>query len=228
MSSGAAAYAEKRLAANRANSQHSTGPRTDEGKLRSAMNALKHGLTAISPILPTEDRAAYDRHIQEFIDEYKPTTCTEKQLALDLAETAWRINRIPAIEAGILALEAEPGSINTDVPDLETSLAVTEALRRQERTLNAISTHGHRLHRQFHKTLEQLRNIQADRRREELHDLRRAAAVFHVQKKQGLPYDPAQDGFVFSTEQLQAFLDRSMRHEKATNAESWFISSRAR
>ena len=32
--------------ANRANARHSTGPRTESGKQRSSLNALRHGLSA--------------------------------------------------------------------------------------------------------------------------------------------------------------------------------------
>ena len=39
---------EAKLAANRANSKNSTGPKTAQGKSRSATNALKHGLLAES------------------------------------------------------------------------------------------------------------------------------------------------------------------------------------
>jgi hypothetical protein len=36
---------ETRAEINRANSQHSTGPKTPEGKKRISLNALRHGLT---------------------------------------------------------------------------------------------------------------------------------------------------------------------------------------
>ena len=41
--------------ANQENAQHSTGPRTAEGKQRSSQNALKHGLCALDPLIPGED-----------------------------------------------------------------------------------------------------------------------------------------------------------------------------
>ena len=39
------AVSPEQLAANRANSAKSTGPRSPEGKTRSAQNARKHGFT---------------------------------------------------------------------------------------------------------------------------------------------------------------------------------------
>ena len=79
----------------------STGPRTEAGKQRSSQNALTHGLTAASPVLATEDLAAYQLHCRQFLDEYKPATPTETQLTQELADTAWRLNRIPSLEAAL-------------------------------------------------------------------------------------------------------------------------------
>ena len=99
-----------RAAANRANSQHSTGPRTEAGKQRSSQNALRHGLTARTPVLPSEDQAAYHQHCRKFENEYQPATATETQLVQELADTSWRLNRIPPLEADLFdrALRCSP------------------------------------------------------------------------------------------------------------------------
>ena len=42
----------KKLAANRANARHSTGPKSKDGKARSRVNAFKHGLAVSSSAIP--------------------------------------------------------------------------------------------------------------------------------------------------------------------------------
>jgi hypothetical protein len=97
-----------RTAVNRANSQHSTGPRSEAGKQRSALNALTHGLTARTAVLPSEDPAAFEQHHRQFLDEFRPATPTETQLVHELADTSWRLNRIPLLEAGLLSPAHSP------------------------------------------------------------------------------------------------------------------------
>jgi hypothetical protein len=80
--------AANRAAINRANAQHSTGPRTQAGKQRSKLNALRHGLTGQTIVLPTEDHSAYQRHSQSFLDECQPKGAIETQLVQSLLDTS--------------------------------------------------------------------------------------------------------------------------------------------
>ena len=116
-----------RTAINRANSQHSTGPRSNAGKQRSALNALTHGLTARTAVLPSEDPAAYEQHRRQFLEEYRPATPTETQLVHELADTSWRLNRIPLLEADLLARAMNPVTEQAAI-----EFDIVDAHRRQE------------------------------------------------------------------------------------------------
>ncbi|MFI5379718.1 MAG: hypothetical protein ACHRHE_10505, partial [Tepidisphaerales bacterium] len=92
-----------RTAANRRNAQKSTGPRTPAGKAKSALNALKHGLTAQSPLLPSEDPADYQLFADGYLEELNPQSVEQCTLAQQLILVSWKLNRIPQIEAKVLA-----------------------------------------------------------------------------------------------------------------------------
>ena len=190
---------EPRARANRANATLSTGPRTTAGKQRSSQNALTHGLTCRSPVLATEDPAAYQLHCPQFFDEYQPATPTESQLIQELADTAWRLNRIPHLEAELLSQNPSPQSL---IPLLAT-----------------LGLHSHRLSRQFQKALDQLREIQSERRHQRERDLKQAAALLELHKHKGLPYHPAEYGFVFSKQQIEAFAQRLKRINESRHIE---------
>ncbi len=196
----------RRLRANRANAQLSTGPRTESGKQRSSLNSLRHGLSSHTAVLPSEDAQAYQRHCQQFHDEYQPTTPTETQLVQELADTAWRLNRIPLLEADLLTRAADTRATREPI-----ACDIAEATR----ALATLGMHGQRLSRQFQKTLDQLRALQTERREREQHELKRAASLLELHKHKGIPYDPAQDGFVFSQSEIEAHSQRLMRQNEA-------------
>jgi hypothetical protein len=194
----------RRAATNRANSQHSTGPRTKPGKQRSSRNALRHGLTAQTAVLPTENPETYQRHIQQFLDEYQPATATETQLVHEIANTAWRLNRIPLLEAELLSRAVNPP---TDIVDVHRALAT-------------LGLHGSRLSRQFQKAVDQLRTIQDERHHLERRQLTEAAELFLRHHHKGLPSDPAEAfskgaGFVFSKPQIERHAQQLIRNNPA-------------
>ena len=47
---------EAQIRASQANPTKSTGPKTIDGKQRSSINAMTHGISAQIPIFPGEDR----------------------------------------------------------------------------------------------------------------------------------------------------------------------------
>src|SRR5713226_9105532 len=87
-----------RAETNRENSKKSTGPRTEAGKQRSSLNALRHGLTGHTVVLPSDDLAAHERHCKGFHDPYQPNNPTEVQLTQTVADLSWRLKRATAIE----------------------------------------------------------------------------------------------------------------------------------
>ncbi|HXA68098.1 MAG TPA: hypothetical protein VNV82_23250 [Bryobacteraceae bacterium] len=206
-----------RAAVNRANSEHSTGPRTPAGKQRSSLNALRHGLTGHVVVLPTEDLAAYESHLQRFVDQFQPKGALEDQLVQSLGDSTWRLNRVPAIEATFLTLAAEDqlDSIRTNEPRAAGALALAQAFHHQSRALANISIYEQRLARLFDRTLKQLREIQAERREHERRQMNDAAEILQMHAGRDIPYDPAQDGFVFSTAEIQTFIQRRDRLDEA-------------
>jgi hypothetical protein len=105
--SAAAPEAERRSAANRANAQHSTGPRTPEGKARSAQNALKHGLfagsvTICSQLLGEQD-AEFAALLGDLQDEMHPEGRQEGIIVERVAALWWRLARLQTYAQGKLA-----------------------------------------------------------------------------------------------------------------------------
>jgi hypothetical protein len=84
----------KRAKINRRNAQKSTGPRTAEGKSRSRLNALKHGMTAALPVLPGEDAEALQGRIDAWTDDLKPRNEAERHLTERAAQVSWQLERI--------------------------------------------------------------------------------------------------------------------------------------
>jgi hypothetical protein len=193
---------------NRANAQHSTGPKTEAGKQRSSLNALRHGLTGQTIVLPSDDLEAYQQHIQCFETEYHPKGATEAQLVQSLADSAWRQNRVCALENNLLTLGIAQNVTDQATDQVSTALAIAAALDSQTRALANLSIHGQRLARQFERTLALLRELQTIRLAQEANRLDQAASLVKWHRKHKSPYHPSQDGFVFSDKEIAAFLAR--------------------
>jgi len=201
-----------RIEINRANSQHSTGPKTEAGKKHSSLNALRHGLTSQIVVMPTEDLQAYQLHLTSFDDEYHPQGATESHLVQALADTAWRLNRVAALETNLLTLGMTHASPFSDAPQqVQDAMSIVAALESQSKALANLSMHSQRLSRQFERTVIQLRELQKARRIKEESELDDLLDIIEMYESKGDTYDPSDDGFVFSEDQINQTILRRNR-----------------
>jgi hypothetical protein len=96
-----------RAEASRKNGAKSRGPKTAEGKARSARNALKHGLRAEKyVVLLDEDWGEFAK----LVDELAPEGALQSVLARRVARAAWRLMRADRLEAELFAERSYGGA----------------------------------------------------------------------------------------------------------------------
>jgi hypothetical protein len=117
------------------------GPKTEEGKARSRMNATKHGLRA--RVLPlAEDAGEFAEFVERLQRTYRPEDDTEAELVVALAAAMWQEARAERFEAETLdaiAATAEGGTMGEALlakPACRASLGT--AIRYQSAASNAV------------------------------------------------------------------------------------------
>jgi hypothetical protein len=191
------AISEAQLNANRANAQHSTGATSPAGKARSSMNALKHGLTSKTVVLPGEDKADYEARLETLIAAYQPATEDELLLVKSILDCEWRLDRITQIETSIYFKgELEFKAKFEDRPELERfHLIKAETYLKYEKPIRNLNVQEARLRRTMDKTKLELRKIQSIRFQQEF-----VAQQAQAKAAKSAPARPQpQNGFDFST-----------------------------
>jgi hypothetical protein len=141
---------DAQLTANRANSQHSTGPKTAAGRAISSQNRTTHGLARHNGtfiLLPSEDKNGFEALNASLIEEHSPSTETESILINNMAESHWLANRAQTLQN--TCLDPATGQI--------TDAALFGLYLRYQ------TTHT----RAFHKCLNDLLKLRSERRKAE-------------------------------------------------------------
>ena len=86
------------IAANQANSLHSTGPKTEEGKAISCLNNFRYGFNGAFTVLPSEDQEEFDTLAHGLRAEHQPKTMTETVLVQKMAEHLWLAKRAQTLQ----------------------------------------------------------------------------------------------------------------------------------
>jgi hypothetical protein len=213
---------EKQIEANRLNAQHSTGPTTEEGKKRSALNACRHGLTGQVVVLPEEDREAFDAFMLALVATFDVANAMEQQLAQSYAHYQWRINRASAIEENMFTLgniKDMAGNMQLEDPRVHNAMCNAVAFRGDGQTFNRLTMYAQRLVNQGDRILSQLKALQSERRQREQRDLQQAVAIYKAHRIAGEPFDPKSNGFVCTIAQIERYLRRKCLEDSQFIAE---------
>jgi hypothetical protein len=208
-------------AANRLNAQLSTGPTSPQGRARSSMNALRHGLTARVVVLPAEDMDAYNAFSKEIVDSLDAQTPVERQFAQTVADNQWRINRIRSIEDGMLGMGHFESAGDFDCPSSEIHSAMTaaRAFRDDSKSFVNLSIYEQRLHRSMKEALRQLKELQTERRERCKTEMDDAIRLRKTQEMKGLPCDGEASQFVYASAEIALESARRDRLQDAKLAE---------
>ncbi|MGC2658839.1 MAG: hypothetical protein WA324_12850 [Bryobacteraceae bacterium] len=186
------AVKDARLTANQANAQLSTGPKTEEGKAKSRLNAVKTGLTGRTVLLPTDDVEVYRNHVQQFVDQYQPVGPRESELVQALADHAWRLDRVTVLEHALYAHGHEEFSEQfADRGPLQAGFTQMHTFLHYEKQFRNLQTQEMRLRRNREKDTAELRRMQSERQETE-----------RLRAKQSAP-KPSSVGFEFSEPEIE-------------------------
>jgi hypothetical protein len=96
---------QRKIDSARTNGAQSHGPKTEEGRKISAMNAVTHGLYAASVLLSHESQEQHRQMLEAYIQQFQPAGQAEFDLVEEMVVAKWRQRRLWAIEANLFEAE---------------------------------------------------------------------------------------------------------------------------
>jgi hypothetical protein len=131
------------LAANAANAQHSTGPRTPEGQARSSQNARTHGLTARDLVIAPNEIEEFEELLRDYQASVQPQDAVQQSVFELLVGAAWNLRRIRRMEVRACS---DP----------------TLSADQLEKDLDRLVRYKTCIERTFHRSLKELKALQTN------------------------------------------------------------------
>src|SRR5579863_10036437 len=204
------------------------GPASPEAKERVRYNALRHGFTGQVLIMTPEEREKFDVFVIGMMTDLAPVGTHETFLANSVAEEAWRLNQIRARCANLSAVGDFDGAgdryrpMDGQHPAIMSAVIESVVARDRSKELALMSLYAQRTQRAYEKYKKELKEMQEKRKTEEATQREEARLLFQLADSQGLAYDPAEDGFVFSLHSIRAHAERHHRLLLAKRTETDF------
>ena len=172
---------------NRLNVSKSSGPRTDRGKQRSRLNAVKHNLSGQHLILQESEVEAYNRMSASMLNDLNPKSEPERQIAQKIIDINFRLNRLTAIENNLFTFGFAASEKDNDNDDrIEIMGAQTRAWTERASTFDVIGRYEARLSRQLLQYQKEFERLQTVRKDQEFRDRHKSAEEMEQDK-----FDPS-------------------------------------
>jgi hypothetical protein len=216
----------ERLEANRRNARRSTGPKTEEGKQRSRLNAFRHGLTGQVRLLPVSERIAAESFMKPIVAGFSPVGEHETLLARGIAEAHRRLARARTIEENLFAIHiAERADVplagdNNQIAD---ALHMAQTFAEQTAAFDRLTMYEQRVRRCMERDLKLLEAARKERMAAEAKALEEAKLLFQSAQQDEETFDPEAEalengGFVYPIDRLEAAIRRDRRLSAARPA----------
>jgi hypothetical protein len=198
-----------RAAANRANSIKSSGPKTPEGKAKSSLNAVTTALTGRTVLLANDDLELYNDHVESYRKKFRPVTEEEYALVQSIADTDWRLHRIPHLLLALYGKARE--EFAADFTDLEPAARdiriELESYLKYEKQIRNLGLQESRLHRRRTADVAELRTMQKERDARRAQELSVASKMYLAAQQDNQEFNPADLGFDISIEDVRCYLN---------------------
>jgi len=149
---------QNRIEANRRNAQKSTGPRTEEGKARSAKNSTAHGFSALNSnpldrgcFLHVEDEPQFLGLLNEYVKTYHPQHPDELDLLTEAVYAKWRQHRIWLAETAHIeiAIANHETELRRSLPAANNNAQLANGFAHSEQMLKLYIRYDAQLHRHY-------------------------------------------------------------------------------
>ncbi len=170
---------------------HSTGPKTPEGKRRCRLNAYRHGITGQLCVFTPEEQYAYEKYCKVVLEALTPVGDFERDIAQSIADDGWRLKRARAIEASTFALGLhEHSTDNAGHPEVDAAFAQARTWNKDAHNLQLLTVYEQRIRRAVDKNTAQLKALQKERKEAAAEAMKQAKLLYQFAEAQGKPYRP--------------------------------------
>ena len=134
------------IAANQANAQFSTGPRSGDGKQRSSRNSTQHGMCSKDLVILPGEEDEFSELLEGLSNELSPVGQIEEVVFQQIIHGAWNLRRCRRREAELMT-----GSIDPLLDDTN------------EAKLRRLDTYARRAQNEFSRAMKELKSLQTER-----------------------------------------------------------------